>query len=64
MSDPGRYGGTSVSAKILGTLAALAMIAAGALWTFRGHGAAQTLGPILAGLGVALGYVVLIQKRG
>jgi len=63
MSRTGRYGSGNVSTKILGTLVALAMIVAGALWTFGGRGAASTLGPILAGLGVALGYVVLIQRR-
>lgn len=64
MSRSGRYGsGGNISAKILGALVALAMIVAGALWTFGGQGAATTLGPILAGLGVALGYVVLIQQR-
>jgi hypothetical protein len=39
------------------------MIAVGALWTFAGSGSATAFGPIVAGLGVALGYVVLIQKR-
>lgn len=63
MSTNGRYGGGNLSAKILGTLVALVLIGAGALWTFGGSGTAQTLGPIVAGLGVALGYVVLIQKR-
>lgn len=63
MSTNGRYGGSSTSAKILGTLVAVALIVAGALWTFAGSGTAQALGPIVAGLGVALGYVVLIQKR-
>ena len=63
MSDPGRYGSSNGAVKILGGLVALAMIVAGALWTFGGRGAATTLGPILAGLGVALGYVVLIQRR-
>jgi hypothetical protein len=58
-----RYGTPNVAAKILWSLVALAMIVLGALWTFAGSGSATTLGPILAGLGVALGYVVLIQKR-
>lgn len=58
-----RYGTPNVAAKVLWSLVALAMMTAGALWTFAGSGAATSLGPILAGLGVALGYVVLIQKR-
>ncbi|TIC88886.1 hypothetical protein E8D34_04345 [Nocardioides sp. GY 10113] len=63
-SDPeNRYGSPSVAAKALGALVALTMIVLGGLWAFAGSGAAQTIGPILAGLGVALGYVVLIQKR-
>lgn len=60
---PGRYGGTSVSVRILWTLVALAMIVLGAIWTFAGAGVETTFGPIIAGLGVALGYVVLIQRR-
>jgi hypothetical protein len=66
MSQPdrgNRYGTPSVAAKVLWSLLALAMIAVGALWTFAGSGAATAFGPIVAGLGVALGYVVLIQKR-
>lgn len=63
MSTNGRYGGGNTSAKVLGTLVAVVLIAVGALWTFGGSGAAQTLGPIVGGLGVALGYVVLVQKR-
>ena len=58
-----RYGGRNVPLKILWSLVALAMIVLGAIWAFAASGIAQTLGPILAGLGVALGYVVLIQKR-
>ncbi|GAB7003031.1 hypothetical protein JCM18899A_05020 [Nocardioides sp. AN3] len=58
-----RYGNPSVAAKILGSLVAFAMIVLGAAWTFTASGVAQSLGPILAGLGVALAYVVLIQKR-
>jgi hypothetical protein len=58
-----RYGTPNVAAKLLWSLVALAMIALGALWTFAGSGTATAFGPILAGLGVALGYVVLIQKR-
>jgi hypothetical protein len=63
-SDPGdRYGSPSLPAKILGSLIALAMIALGAIWAFTASGVPQSLGPIIAGLGVALGYVVLLQKR-
>ncbi|MEQ6901351.1 hypothetical protein [Nocardioides sp. YIM 152588] len=63
-SDPeNRYGSPSVAMKVLGALVALAMIAIGAIWTFAGSGAAQSFGPVVAGLGVALGYVALIQKR-
>ncbi|MDH2416185.1 hypothetical protein [Nocardioides sp. CER19] len=63
-SDLGnRYGSSSVAIKILGSLVALALIVLGAIWTFTASGAAHSLGPIVAGLGVALGYVVLIQKR-
>jgi hypothetical protein len=39
------------------------MIVLGAVWTWAASGIAQSFGPIVAGLGVALGYVVLIQKR-
>lgn len=66
MSQPDRvdrYGTPNVAVKVLWSLVALAMIAVGALWTFAGSGAAAAFGPIVAGLGVALGYVVLIQKR-
>lgn len=63
-SDPtNRYGGPNVAMKVSGALIALAMIVLGAIWTFGGSGAAQSFGPIVAGLGVALGYVALIQKR-
>ena len=58
-----RYGTQNVPMKILWSLVALAMIVLGAIWTFAGSGGAQSLGPVVAGLGVALGYVVLIQKR-
>lgn len=58
-----RYGSANVATKILGSLIALAMIVLGAIWTFTASGIAQSLGPILAGLGVALAYVVLLQKR-
>jgi hypothetical protein len=62
--DPGsRYGGPNVALKVLWSLVALAMIVLGAIWTFAESGLPQTLGPIIAGLGVALAYVVLIQKR-
>ena len=66
MNEPdrgNRYGTPNVAAKILWSLVAVAMIALGALWTFAGSGAARSFGPIVAGLGVALGYVVLLQKR-
>ncbi|MGZ4465781.1 MAG: hypothetical protein ACXVW0_10530 [Nocardioides sp.] len=58
-----RYGSPNIPIKILWTLVALAMIVLGAIWTFAASGTPHTFGPILAGLGVALGYVVLIQKR-
>ena len=58
-----RYGSQNVAMKILGSLVALAMIVLGAIWAFAASGIAQSLGPVIAGLGVALGYVVLIQKR-
>ena len=58
-----RYGTQNVPMKILWSLVALAMIVLGAIWTFAASGTAHTFGPILAGLGVALAYVVLIQKR-
>ena len=58
-----RYGSPNVALKILWSLVALAMIVLGAIWTFAGSGVAQSFGPIVAGLGVSLGYVVLIQKR-
>ena len=58
-----RYGSQNVTIKILWSLVALAMIVLGAIWAFAASGIAQSLGPIVAGLGVALGYVVLIQKR-
>jgi hypothetical protein len=58
-----RYGSPNLAMKILWSLVALAMIVLGAIWTFGASGAAHSLGPIVAGLGVALGYVVLIQKR-
>ena len=62
------------SAKLLGLLAAVVMLAAGALFTFQGlgyvGGSSMTgsstwtlLGPVIAGLGVALGIVVLSRGR-
>lgn len=66
MSKPdlgSRYGSPNVAIKILWSLVALALIVLGAIWTFATDGATQSLGPIVAGLGVALGYVVLIQRR-
>ncbi len=62
--DPGkRYGSPNVATKILWSLVALAMIVLGTIWAFAASGTPQSLGAIVAGLGVALGYVVLIQKR-
>ena len=58
-----RYGSPNVAMKILWSLVALAMIALGAIWTFAASGIPQAFGPIVAGLGVALAYVALIQKR-
>ena len=62
--DPSnRYGTPNVAAKILWSLVALAMIVLGATWAFGASGAARAFGPVVAGLGVALGYVALIQRR-
>ncbi len=58
-----RYGSPNVAIRIRSSLVALAMIVLGAIWTFATHGITESFGPIVAGLGVALGYVVLIQKR-
>ena len=58
-----RYGSGNIAVKIMWSMVALAMIVLGAIWTFTGSGAAQSFGPVVAGLGVALGYVVLLQKR-
>jgi len=58
-----RYGGPNVALKILWSLVALAMIVLGAIWTLAASGIPHSFGPIVAGLGVALGYVALIQKR-
>ena len=66
MNEPdlgNRYGSSNVALKILWSLVALAMIVLGAIWTFGGSGAARSFGPIVAGLGVSLGYVTLVQKR-
>jgi uncharacterized membrane protein len=66
MNEPdarNRYGSANVAVKVLWSLVALAMIVLGAIWTFGASGTPQSFGPILAGLGVALAYVVLIQKR-
>jgi hypothetical protein len=66
MNEPdrgNRYGGPNVAAKILWSLVALAMIVLGAIWAFAASGTPRSFGPVVAGLGVALGYVVLIQKR-
>jgi hypothetical protein len=58
-----RYGNSNVAMKILWSLVALAMVVLGAVWAFAGSGTARSFGPIVAGLGVSLGYVVLLQKR-
>ncbi|WGL50814.1 hypothetical protein P5P86_12650 [Nocardioides sp. BP30] len=58
-----RYGSPNVAAKVMWSLVALAMVVLGAIWTFGTAGVTQSFGPIVAGLGVALGYVVLVQKR-
>ena len=58
-----RYGSPNVAVKVLWSLVALAMIVLGAIWTFAASGTPQSFGPIVAGLGIALAYVVLIQKR-
>ena len=64
MSDlRNRYGSANVAAKVMWSLVAAAMIVLGAVWTFGTTGTTQSFGPIVGGLGVALGYVVLIQKR-
>jgi hypothetical protein len=66
MNEPtpaNRYGSPNVAAKILWSLVALAMTVLGAIWAFAASGALQSFGPIVAGLGIALAYVVLIQKR-
>ncbi|MCA1983815.1 hypothetical protein [Nocardioides nematodiphilus] len=59
-----RYGSDNTAAKIMFGLVALALIVLGAIWTFGTTGTTRDFGPVVGGLGVALGYVVLIQKRG
>jgi hypothetical protein len=60
--------------RILGLVAALLMVVVGAVWTFQGlgylEGSSMTgedtwaiIGPIVAGLGVALGIVVVQNSR-
>ncbi|MBB6626077.1 hypothetical protein H5V45_01970 [Nocardioides sp. KIGAM211] len=58
-----RYGSPALALKILWSLVALAMIVLGAIWTFAGSDGQRSFGPVIAGLGVALAYVALIQKR-
>lgn len=58
-----RYGSPNVAVKVLWSLVALAMMILGAIWAFTASGTPQSFGPIIAGLGLALAYVVLIQKR-
>lgn len=57
--------------KILGVALALLMLGVGVLWTLQGAGklstaprsnSLATLGPIVAGFGVALGYVTLRRR--
>jgi hypothetical protein len=59
---------------VVGLVAALVMVVVGAVWTLQGlgylEGSAMTgedtwaiIGPILAGLGVALGIVVVQNSR-
>lgn len=65
--------GDAMKAKLIGLVAALVLIVSGALLTFRGLGwlggsavsedsTLATLGSIIAGLGVALGYVSLRRR--
>jgi hypothetical protein len=62
-------------ARTAGLVLAVLMIAVGALWTFQGLGYLEgspmsgertwaTLGPLVAGFGLALGIVVLQRSRG
>ena len=59
---------------VIGLVAALVMVVVGAVWTFQGlgylEGSSMTgddtwaiVGPIIAGLGVALGIVVVQNGR-
>lgn len=60
--------------RVLGLVVAFAMVAAGAVWTMQGLGYLEgspmtgvkfwaLVGPVVAGLGVALGWVVLTSGR-
>jgi hypothetical protein len=60
--------------KVVGLVAALLMLVVGGVWTFQGLGwlggssmsgdqTWATVGPIVAGLGVALGIVVVQNTR-
>lgn len=60
--------------KVVGLVAALLMLVVGAVWTFQGLGwlggssmsgdeTWATVGPIVAGLGVALGIVIVQNAR-
>ena len=58
--------------RILGLLLAVSMTTLGVLWTLQGLGwlgdaapsqALATVGPLLAGFGVAFAYVVLQRRR-
>jgi hypothetical protein len=60
--------------RVVGLVAALLMVVAGGVWTFQGLGYLEgssmsgddtwaVVGPIIAGLGVALGIVVVQNSR-